>query len=56
MYFQQIATTMFASNIHGWASLAIPQTSLNEPKNVQMCQAVTKAKATVATCMFSGHK
>ena len=45
---------MFESNVHEWASLAIPQTSLKEPKNAQMCPVVTKAKTAVA--VFSGHK
>ena len=47
-------TAMFASNVHSWASLVIPQTSLNEPTNVQMCLVVNKAKT--ATAMFSGRE
>ena len=45
---------MFESNVHDWASLAIPQMSLKKPKHAQMCVGVTKAKTPAA--MFSGHK
>ena len=49
-----VRTAMFASNVHGWASLSIPQMSLKKPKHDKMCLGVIKAKA--AGAMFSGHK
>ena len=47
-------TAMFESNVHDWASLAIPQMRLKKAKYAQMCPGVTKAKT--AAAMFSGHK
>ena len=47
-------TAKFESNVHDWASLVIPQTSLKKAKHAQMCLCKTKAKT--AAVMFSGHK
>ena len=55
-YHQPGSTAMFESNIHDWASLAIPQTSLKKPKHAQMCPGVTKAKTAAAMFMVHGHK
>ena len=52
--FRIVDTAMFESNVHDWASLVIPQTSLKKLKHAQMCPGVTKAKT--AASMFSGHK
>ena len=45
---------MFDSNVHDWASLVIPQTSLKKPKHAEMCLDETKAKT--AAAMFSDHR